>query len=477
MPPLVALIGCVLFVFFLLRQEAKEAVGVTNYLWVPTIWFLILASRSLALWFGTGGMTNEQGSQWDEVVNLALAAIALFTLAKRRFAWSVALRQSRWLIVLLTFMFVSTLWSDAPFVSFRRWVTYVIAGIMIYSVKSEPRPRVAAEHILLRIVYVCIPFSYLTIHYYQEYGRIYVHTQGVEMWVGVSLHKNSLAELCLISFFLISWRIVTREKKIWRTRDGKIILGLDAILLLITLSIFVGPERSITYSATTFISTLVGFGVLGLVRWYKWRGKQPALSFLIFAAGFLIVYGTMTPFMGKLSLLDVSQTLGRGSDLTGRTAVWASLMPAVSAAPLLGAGVAGFWTTQARELYDISGAHNGYLGEILEGGFVGWLLLFILLLSITKAGHRVLRIDPNWGTLCLMCLFGTLTHNIGEESINSPTSRLLSILLMVYCCCFSTAETADVSLPACGTPSLHKLDQNRALVAKKPSSVAIGAGN
>src|SRR5262249_4712209 len=152
------------------------------------------------------------------------------------------------------------------------------------------------------------------------------------------------------------------------------------------------------------MSTLTGFGVLGLVRWRRRRGTQPALSLLIVAAGFLMVYGTITPFIGNLSLLDVSGALGRKSDLTGRTEVWASLMPAVSAAPLLGAGVAGFWTTRARVLYDISGAHNGYLGEILEGGFVGWLLLFILVLSIAKAGHWVLRIDPAWGALCLMFL-------------------------------------------------------------------------
>src|SRR5438105_1296696 len=143
MPREIALLACLIFVFVLLRQEAKDAVGVTSYLWVPTIWFLILASRSLGLWFGMGQQTIEQGSQLDQVVNLGLAGIALATLNKRRFDWSAAIRQSRWLIVLLAFMLVSTLWSDITFVSFRRWVTYAIAVIMIYSVKTEPLPRVA----------------------------------------------------------------------------------------------------------------------------------------------------------------------------------------------------------------------------------------------------------------------------------------------------------------------------------------------
>ncbi len=435
MPSQVALIGCILFVFFLLRREAKEAVGVTNYLWVPTIWFLILATRSLAMWFGVGGETIEQGSIADQVVNLSLAGMAVITLAKRQFNWALAFRQNRWLIVLLLYMLVSTLWSEIAFVSFRRWVTYVIAVIMIFSVQTEPVPYVAAEHILLRIVYLCIPFSYLTIHYYQEYGKIYVHTQGVEMWTGVAIHKNSLAELCLISFLLITWRLVVRRKVEGPKLDRRITVCLDAALLLLTLSIFMGPDRSLTYSATTLMSTLAGFSILAYLRWHKRRGSQPGLPLLVLGAGFLIVYGTATPFIGKLSLIDVSSALGRNSSLTGRTEVWANLMPALFESPIVGYGVGGFWTTQAREFYDISGAHNGYLGELLEGGFLGLFLLTLFLLSIIKAAHRFLWIDPDWAALCMMFMFAVLSHNIGEESINSLTSRLTSILVLVSLIC------------------------------------------
>lgn len=441
MPAPLALLGCLAFVLFLLRIEHKESKGVTLYLWVPTIWFLLVASRSLGMWFQVGGETIEQGSILDQIVNLALGGIAVVTLAKRQFVWSVALRQNRWLILLLAYMLVSTLWSEIAFVSFRRWCTYVIAILMVFSVQTEPNPRVAAEHILRRIVYICIPFSYLTIHYFQQYGNIYVHTEGVEMWTGVAIHKNSLAELCLISFIVMTWRIVTRRKSGDGDRRRRFDLYFDAAILLITLLIFMGPIRSITYSATTLISTLIGFGVLGFLRWHQRRGSEPALLLLIAAAGFLIAYGTITPFLGKLTLLDPSAALGRDSSLTGRTEVWASLMPAVSESPLVGYGVGGFWTTRAREIYDISGAHNGYLGEILEGGFVGLLLLSLFLLSITKTAHRLWIIDPNWSALCLMFLFAVLSHNMGEESINSLTARLTSVLVLLSATCRG-AETA-----------------------------------
>ena len=449
MPPSIALLACVLFVLVLLRREAKEsAADVTPFLWVPTLWFLLMASRPLALWFGTGGETIEEGSIVDRWVQLALFMIALRTLFSRQFAWSVALQENRWLAVLLGFMLLSTLWSEMPFISFRRWVTYAIAVLMAWSVQTEPLPRVAVESILRRIVYICVPFSYVLIHYFPQYGKIYVHTQGVEMWTGVAIHKNSLAELCMVAFLLLIWRIVTRAYGSKPSRHAKLTTCLDLAVLLLALVVFMGPDRSITYSATTLLATLVGCGTLGFLVWQKSRGAPPAAGWFTGASAFLIIYGTLTPFLGKLSLLDVSSALGRSSTLTGRTEVWTALLPAVMAQPFLGAGVGGFWTTQARVLYDISGTHNGYLGVILETGFVGLLLFAAFLLSATKTAHRFLSADYHWGALCLMALASILTHNIGEESINCFTARLTSVLILLLVSCHGAALTVaptDVS--------------------------------
>lgn len=441
MPPILALFACVLFVLVLLHQESKESIGVTRYLWVPTIWFLIVASRSLALWFGTGGATNEEGSIVDQWVMFSLFGIALATLIKRRFAWSVALREHRWLAFLLGFMLLSTIWSKMPFISFRCWFTYLIAIIMVLSVQTEPRPRVAAESILRRMVYICIPFSYLLIHYFPQYGKVYVHTQGIEMWTGVTIHKNSVAELCLIAFLLILWRIATRKHGAKRLKQDKVVIYLDCAVLLVALLVFMGPNCSITYSATSLLATAAGLGALGFLLWHKRRGTQPPWSLFITSVVFLIGYGTLTPFWGELRLVDVSTLVNRNTTLTGRTEVWMALGPAVMAQPWLGYGVGGFWTTQARELYDISGAHNGYLGVILETGFVGLVLCAAFVLSVAKNLYKFLDIDYNWGALCMMVLVATLSHNIGEESINSFTSRLMAVLLLLSVSCHTTMNT------------------------------------
>ena len=210
MPPVIALLGCVVFVLVLLRQEAKESMGVTRYLWVPTVWFLLTCSRPLGLWLGMGGATIEEGSPVDRVFLTVLFVVALIVLNKRRFIWSVAFHEHKWLALLVGLMLVSTSWSDTPFISSKRWFRETIAVMICLSVLSEPKPRLSVLSLLRRVIYICVPFSYVLIHYFPEYGKIYVHREGVEMWTGVAMHKNSLAQVCLISFLLISWRFATR---------------------------------------------------------------------------------------------------------------------------------------------------------------------------------------------------------------------------------------------------------------------------
>ena len=430
MPPELALLGCTAFVLVMLRVDRKEAVGVTWFLWVPTLWFLLIFSRPLSLWFGTGGSTNEEGSPFDQVFLLTLFFIALVVVGRRQFSWANAFRNNRWVLCLLMFSLLSVLWSEISFISFRRWVTAAIAIVMILSVHSEPCPRAAVESILKRVIYICVPFSYILIHYYPDYGKIYVHNIGSEMWTGVAIHKNSLAQLCLVSILFLVWRMSGNYRIQKRSSVEKLGKWGDFALLAITIMIFIGPDRSMTYSATSTLATVAGLTVfVGLYRFHK-RGRPPACSLVVGGIAFVIVYGIITPFLGKLSLFDVSAMVGRSSDLTGRADVWAALMPEVMKQPILGHGYGAFWTTEARNFYDISDAHNGYLGTILETGMMGITLFAVLMLSLVNSAHSMLTTDFRLGALSLMILTGALLHNIAEQSLNEFTGRLMAVSLL-----------------------------------------------
>ena len=117
---------------------------------------------------------------------------------------------NRWLVLLISYMLVSILWSDIPFVAFKRWVREFTAVIMALLVLSEPAPRQALESVLRRTVYVLIPFSVLLIKYFPDLGVIYSRWTGEIQWIGVTLQKNGLGRLCLISAFFLVWTLTRR---------------------------------------------------------------------------------------------------------------------------------------------------------------------------------------------------------------------------------------------------------------------------
>src|SRR5262245_36088932 len=120
MSPVAALALCTAFVLFLLRQEQRLSRGLSPALWVPTLWILMIGSRSLGAWFGITGQ-NDSGNLLDQLALSGLTLAGLLVIAKRRMDWSGILRRHLWLLALLTYMLVSTLWSDITLVAIKRW--------------------------------------------------------------------------------------------------------------------------------------------------------------------------------------------------------------------------------------------------------------------------------------------------------------------------------------------------------------------
>lgn len=199
-PPLATII-CTIFVLFLLQLDYKQTPAVSSALWIPTIWMLLITSKPLGIWFQTAGATMEEGSALDRMFLTALFFIGMIILLKRKLKWSKVLRDNIWLMLLIGYMLLSCLWSDLQFISFKRWSKQLIAVVMAIIVATEPDSRKALESLFRRIIYITIPFSYVLINYFGEYGRAYVHSEGVLMWTGVTGHKNQLSQLCLFSVF------------------------------------------------------------------------------------------------------------------------------------------------------------------------------------------------------------------------------------------------------------------------------------
>jgi exopolysaccharide production protein ExoQ len=425
MPPSLALILCSAFVLFLVRLERRESDGVSAALWIPTVWMLTIASKPLPYWFGMAGADNESGSILDRLALIGLSAAGATVLARRRYDWSGALRRHGWLLTLLAYMFVSTLWSDIGLIALRRCMREVIVLIMALVIMSEANPRLALESLLRRFAYILIPFSLMLIRYYPALGVEYAPWSGEKAWVGVAGQKNSLGRVCLMGAFFLFWALYRH----WRGRPAgrRHQLWADVTVLLIALFLLKGAE---SYSATSVGVLAVGTATLLGLAWLRKRHFLVPKAGLLALVIVLIGFGVWGPFSGGWNIGTVSSSLGRDATLTGRTAIWAELLPVVMAQPVLGSGYGSFWTTPRQALYRVPNGHNGYLDVLLELGAMGLVLYTAWLLSCAGRLHDALAEHYEWASLAICFLIMALVYNYTESALDGLTHPMTAVMVL-----------------------------------------------
>jgi O-antigen ligase len=373
----------------------------------------------------------ETGSPTDRVFLIILLVISLVILSRRKFEWLNAIKQNPWPIIILLYMLASVLWSGMPAISFRRWVRELIPVAMALLVLSEKNPRLALESMIRRKIYILIPFSIVLINYFPEYGRSYGRWSGAVEWVGVTYQKNGLALLCVFSIMYLAWKFI-KGHAIKESAAPKLEVYADISVLLISLYLLGGPGHTLKHSATSTVALIVGLLLFAELLWGQRRSRLAGAYWLKTLLIIIIIYGTITPFLGKLAILDISSYLGRDETLTGRAdGIWAVLIPYATKKPLLGHGFGGFWTTGMREMTSAH-AHNGYLDTILNVGFIGLLMFSLYMLSCISSAVRVLKDDFFWGALFICYVFMTVVHNIAESSIYDLSGTLTAAILLFY---------------------------------------------
>jgi O-antigen ligase len=144
----------------------------------------------------------------------------------------------------------------------------------------------------------------------------------------------------------------------------------------------------------------------------------------------------------SLYIRDILKLAGRDITLTGRTAIWATLMTSVHKHWLLGYGFHAFWLglrgESARVLvathWIFGYAHNGMLEIVLQLGLAGLVVFLITFLHAIKDAFVCVRagrsasVDWYIGILILAAFY-----NITEETVLWPND-LLSILYVAACC-------------------------------------------
>jgi O-antigen ligase len=137
----------------------------------------------------------------------------------------------------------------------------------------------------------------------------------------------------------------------------------------------------------------------------------------------------------------VVHALGRKTNLTGRTDIWAAVIPAVPNA-IVGAGFENFWIGPDVKkvwsglsgwwgLEDLNEAHDGYLEVYANLGWIGVSLIALILISGYRRAVAVFRRDPDLGSLFLAYVATEAIYSITEAGFRIMIPSWIFFLLAI----------------------------------------------
>src|SRR5215510_3111389 len=96
MNPSLASLLTIIFICYLFKRDFRKRPNISNALWIPWLWMIILGSRYVTEWLNLGssgqswGVANDyqDGSPIDRMIFFLLLAAALYVLWKRHISWA-----------------------------------------------------------------------------------------------------------------------------------------------------------------------------------------------------------------------------------------------------------------------------------------------------------------------------------------------------------------------------------------------------
>jgi exopolysaccharide production protein ExoQ len=434
MPPVIASIIFAIGILGLFWLDRDKTVRMSKALWIPAVWLFLISSRPASLWLGMspnlkGVDATEayvEGSPFDRNVFIFLLLAALAVLVARSGRVGSLLRKNAPILLYFSFCAVSIVWSDFPFVAFKRFTKSIGDLAMVLIILTESDPLAALTRLVSWLGFLLLPLSMLFIKYYPDIGRRLTMSWTLES-VGVSTQKNELGLDCMMYGVLFLWMMVSvyREQEDPSRRRRLLAYGTIIVMIIWLLS---------QCNSTTSITGLVSAGV---VMWFaSGPSRKPALVHLLVIAllGAAVTALFFDPGGGMVA------ALGKDPTLTGRTDIW-RLVLGLHTNPLVGTGFESFWLgprldrmRTALPNFPINEAHNGYLEVYLNLGWAGICFIALLLVTGYKRIISDIRRSPEKASLFLGFFLCMLFYSFTEAAFRLMTVAWVFLLIGIVAC-------------------------------------------
>jgi len=426
MPPTVASVLFAIGILGLFYLDRDENARLSKALWIPAVWLFMISSRGVSLWLGMAPSLDSpeaylEGSPIDRAVFTSLLIAGLAVVISRMERVGPLLRKNGPILLFFAFCAVSTLWSDFPFVAFRRWTKSVGDLVMVLIILTEPDPMGVLKRLITRLGFILFPLSVLFGKYYPSVGRRLTNSWADEM-TGVAMQKNSLGIICMLYGLGFLWMLDSVYRDRADPNRTRRIAAYGTILLMIAWLL------AACNSATSIAGIAMAGGVMLLARRPSLVRKPAAVHLLVLAV-------LAVPLLAIFSGAFLSE-LGKDPTLTGRTETW-KLLLSLPINPWVGTGFESFWLgNRLQELWDaipnlyINEAHNGYIEVYLNLGLVGVSLIGLLLLTGYRKIIATFLRDRERGALLLGFFLAVLFESLTEAAFRMMYPSWIFLLLV-----------------------------------------------
>jgi exopolysaccharide production protein ExoQ len=432
MNPSIATLICVCGIAGLFYLGRDNSLRTSKALWLPVIWMWIVGSRAVSAWLGltpTGANVQLEGSPVDAAVFGVLSVAAVAVLIRRNRRTRILLAANWPILIYFFYCLISVAWSYHPDVSFKRWTKALGDLAMVLIITTEPQLRDALTRLFSRVGFLLFPTSVLFIKYYENLGRGY-DPGGLAMNTGVTTNKNMLGVMVLVISLGALWHVLSLLHAKSQPNRGRQLLAQGALLA------FGIALLQMADSATSVACFILG-SVIIFATGLRTMRNQPARVHLLCLTIFL--GGGLTLLFGGEAI--ATGALGRNSNLTGRTDIWAAVIPAAPNA-IVGAGFESFWISPSVQEFqrrmvgfwhpeDLNEAHDGYVEVYLNLGLIGVCLIALVLLSGYRCAVGAFRLNPSIGGLMLAYIIAAAVYSISEAGFRMLDLIWIFLLLAV----------------------------------------------
>ena len=317
--------------------------------------------------------------------------------------------------------------------------------MMILIIVTDEQPVAALRRLFSRTGFILIPGSVLFIKYYPALGRGYDSWTGAQIYTGLTTNKNMLGVITFVLLLGAVWRVLgllRADEVHWNRRRHLIAQG-----ALLALGVYL---LEITNSATSMACFVIGTGLLLMtnlryVRRHVATVHVVVLALILAASALMLIGGTA----------GGASALGRDATLTGRTNIWAAVIP-MATNPLIGTGFESFWLSplvhdRLAVLFPglpLNEAHNGYIEAYLELGWVGLGLIAVILVDGYRRSVKAFRREPALGGLLIAYILCAMIYNITEAGFRMMDPIWIFFLFaIIEASNIATGVSVDASQP------------------------------